>query len=93
MSNEFTPRSPQILYPGMNGIRTYTNLFIQLRSGRRLVLVPVDHVDDNQSVHSSNTNLANSTTEQSTQTAESGNTTVPEQSQVTTTQNHTDSPN
>ena len=89
MNNEFTPRSPRILYPGMNGIRTYTNLFIQLRSGRRLV--PVDHVDDNQSVHSSNTNEANTMTEQNTQTAESG--TVPEQSQVNTSQNHTDSPN
>ena len=90
MNNEFTPL---ILSPGMNGIRTYTNFCIQLRSGRRLVLVPVHHVDDNQSVHSSNTNEANSTTEQNTQTAESGNTTVPEQSQVNTSQNHTDSPN
>ena len=86
MNNEFNHR---ILYPGMNGIRTYTNLFIQLRSGRRLV--PVDHIDNNQSVHASNTNEANTTTEQNTQTAESG--TMPEQSQVNTSQNHTDSPN
>ena len=76
MDNESTPQSPRILYPGMNGIRTYAEL-LRMTSGRRPV--PVNHVE------------ANTTTEQDTQMTESD--TVPQQSQVNTSQNHTDSPN
>ena len=73
MDNDSTPQSPHILYPGMNGIRKYTDLLL-MTSGRRPV--PVE---------------ANTTTEQDTQMTESD--TVPQQSQVNTSQNHTDSPN
>ena len=87
-----------------NGIRPYLNFRIQFMDGRRLVLVPVggppvpDHVDDSQTIESSSDmHGAISTTghTQNIQTSESGrssNTTVPDQSQVTMTQNHTDSP-
>ena len=76
MDNESTPQSPRILYPGMNGIRTYAEL-LRMASGQRPV--PVNHVE------------ASTTTEQDTQMTESD--TVPQQSQVNTSQNHTDSPN
>ena len=56
MDNDSTPQSPRILYPGMNGIRKYTDLLL-MTSGRRPV--PVNHVE------------ANTTTEQDTQTTES----------------------
>ena len=77
MDNESTPQRHRILYPGMNGIRTYADLLL-MTSRRRPV--PENHVEV------SNTNGQDTLTEshnvpQQSQTTESD--TIPQQSQMT----------
>ena len=77
MDNESTPQSHRILYPGMNGIRTYADLL--LMTSRRLP-VPENHVEV------STTNGQDTLTESDTvpqQSQMTGSDTVPQQSQMT----------
>ena len=77
MENETTPQIPRILYPGMNGIRTYAELLL-MTTGRHPV--PENHVEVSTTTEQ-DTLTESDTVPQQSQMTESES--VPQQSQMT----------
>ena len=77
MDNEYTQQSHRILYPGMNGIRTYADLL--LMTSRRLP-VPENHVEVS-TTNGQDTLTESDTVPQQSQMTESES--VPQQSRMT----------